>query len=116
MVYVRRSPARNVLRIAPRSEVIRELVRNPALDTGNIQWRVHAQERMVERGITDEMALEVLRRGDVKGEIEARERPGELKVKMVREIKGRSREVGVVAIVVSSEKLRVITVEWEDVR
>jgi hypothetical protein len=109
-------PASNVLRIAPRPEVIRELVRKLALDSGNIQWRRHAQERAVERGITDEMAVEVLRRGDVKGEIELGDRPGELKVKMVRAIKGRNREVGVVAIVVSSVKLRVITVEWEDVR
>jgi hypothetical protein len=71
---------------------------------------------MIERGITDEMALEVLRRGDLKGEIEPGERPGELKVKMVRGIKGRAREIGVVTIVVSSVRLRVITVEWEDVR
>jgi hypothetical protein len=109
-------PARKVLRIATRHEVVRELVRNLALDSGNVQWRRHAQERAIERGITDEMALEVLRHGDVKGEIEPGDRPGELKVKIVRAIKGRSREVGVVTIVVGSVKLRVITVEWEDVR
>jgi hypothetical protein len=86
--------ARKVLRIAPQPEVVRELVRNLALDSGNIQWRRHAQERAIERGITDEMALEVLRYGDVKGEIEPGDRPGELKVKMVRAIKGRSRESG----------------------
>jgi Domain of unknown function (DUF4258) len=109
-------PSRNLRRIPTRPEVVRDLVQRLALDTGNIQWRVHAQKRMVERGITDEMAVEVLRRGDLKGEVEPRERPGELKVKMVRAIKGRNREVGVVAIVVSSVRLRVITVEWEDVR
>ena len=75
---------------------------------------MHAQTRMRERDITDEMALDVLRRGDLKGEIESCERPGEQKVKMVRAIKGRNREVGVVVIVVNSVKLRVITVEWED--
>jgi hypothetical protein len=109
-------PARNVHRIATRPEVVRELVWNLALNTANVQWRRHAQERMVERDITDEMALDVLRRGELKGEIEHGDRPGELKVKMVRAIKGRPREVGVVVVVVSSVRLRVITVEWEDVR
>jgi hypothetical protein len=109
-------PAKKVLSIAPRPEVIRELVRKLALDTANIQWRVHAQERMVERDITDEMALEVLRKGDLKGEIEPGQAPDELTVKMVRAIKGHPREVGVVTVVVKSSKLRVITVEWEDVQ
>jgi hypothetical protein len=109
-------PARNVLRVPQRPEVVRELVRKLALNTANIQWRVHAQERMVERDITDEMALDVLRRGDLKEEIKPGDRPGELIVKMVRVIKGRSREVGVVVVVVNNVKLRVITVEWEDVR
>jgi hypothetical protein len=34
---------------------------------------------------------------------------------MVRHIKGR-REVGVVVVVIKSLRLRVITVEWEDLR
>jgi hypothetical protein len=63
-------PRQKVIRIAPRPEVVRDLVRNLAKVTSNIQWRRHAQDRMVERDITDEMALEVLRQGDIKGEIE----------------------------------------------
>jgi hypothetical protein len=109
-------PARNVLRAPRRPDIVCKLVRKLALNTANIQWRVHAQQRMVERDITDEMALDVLRSGDLKGEIEQGDRPGELKVKMVRAIKGRPREVGVVVVVVNSVRLRVITVEWEDVR
>jgi hypothetical protein len=70
---------------------------------------------MAERDITDEMALEVLRKGDIKGAIVPGERPDELKVKMVRQIKGR-REVGVVVVTVKAARLRVITVEWEDMR
>jgi len=106
-------PRQTIHRITPRPEVVRDLVHNLAQNTSNIQWRRHAQERMVERDITDEMALEILRQGYVKGEITPGEQPDELKVKMVRHIKGR-REVGVVVVVVKSLTLRVITVEWED--
>jgi hypothetical protein len=106
-------PRQKIVRIAPRPEVVRDLVRNLAQNTSNIQWRRHAQDRMVERDITDEMALEVLRQGYPKGEITPGEQPDELKVKMVRHIKGR-REVGVVVVVIKDLSLRVITVEWED--
>jgi hypothetical protein len=71
---------------------------------------------MDERDITDEMALDVLRRGDLKGPIEAGKELDELKVKMARQIKGRGREAGVVCVVVKALRLRVITVEWEDVQ
>jgi hypothetical protein len=54
--------------------------------------------------------------GHVKGEVEPGNEPDELVVKMVRTIKGRLREIGVVVVVVKSLKLRVITVEWEDTR
>ena len=96
-------PRPQVLRIAPRPEVVRDLVRQLAQNTSNIQWRQHALDRMVERDITDEMALEVLRRGDPKGEITPGQQPDELNVKMVRHIKGR-REVGVVVVVIKSLK------------
>jgi len=109
-------PAKKVVRSGPRPEVVRDLVRQLALDTANIQWRRHALERMVERDITDEMALEVLRKGDLKGDIEPGDQSDEVALKMVRTIKGRSREIGVVVVVVNSWKLRVITVEWEDLR
>jgi Domain of unknown function (DUF4258) len=108
-------PSRKIARITPRPEAVRDIVRNLAQNTSNVQWRKHALERMAERDITDEMALEVLRQGFVKGDIESGEQPDELKVKMVRQIKGR-REAGVVVVVVKSLRLRVITVEWEDMR
>jgi hypothetical protein len=59
--------------------------------------------------------FEVMRKGYVKGEIEPGEQAGEWKVKLAMEMKGR-REVGVVVVVVNGSKLRVITVEWEDLR
>jgi hypothetical protein len=97
----------------PRPEMIRDLVRRLAADTKNIAWSRHALERMPERDITDEMAVSVLRAGWPEGPIEAGNHPGEWKVKMVKEIRGR-REVGVVVITIRSERLFVKTVEWED--
>jgi hypothetical protein len=109
------APKKTVIRMRQRPEVVRDLVRRLAQNSSNIQWRTHALERMVERDITDEMALEVLREGQLRGDIVSGERPDELKLKMVREIKGR-RQIGVVVVVVKSQRLRVVTVEWEDVR
>jgi hypothetical protein len=105
-----------ILRIRHRPEDVRDLVRNLARDTANVQWRKHALERMFERDITDEMALDVLRRGDLKGPIEPGKEPDEINVKMVRVIKGRGREAGVVCVVIKRLRLRVITVEWEDMQ
>jgi hypothetical protein len=99
----------------PRPEVVRETVRALAQDTANIQWRKHAQDRMTERDITDSMALEVMRKGYVKGAIEPGKQADEWVVKLVDQRKGQ-REVGVVVSVVGGTKLRVITVEWEDLR
>jgi Domain of unknown function (DUF4258) len=99
----------------PRPEVVRDAIRALAKDTANIQWRKHAQERMAERDITDRMALEVLRKGYVKGDVERGQDADEWVVKLVEQMKGR-REVGVVVSVVGGTKLRVITVEWEDLR
>ena len=99
----------------PRPEVVRDSIRALARDSVNIQWRKHAQDRMVERDITDQMALGVIRTGYVKGEVEPGEQADEWVVKLVLEMRN-GREVGVVVSVVGEVKLRVITVEWEDVR
>ena len=100
----------------PRPEVVRDTVRALAQDTANISWRKHAQDRMIERDITDWMAREVLQKGYVKGTVEPGNDADEWKVKLVEQMKGTGREVGVVVSVVGRAKLRVITVEWEDVR
>lgn len=97
----------------PRPETLRDLVRGLAADTDNISWSVHALDRMVERGITDKMAIEVLQKGDCKGEVEAGANPGEWKLKLVRRVKGR-REAGVVVLTVRNARLFVKTAEWED--
>jgi hypothetical protein len=108
------TPAKPVL--PPRPEVVRDTARALAQDTANIQWRKHATlERMPERDITDRMALEVLRTGYVKGVVEQGRQPDEWVVKLALEMRN-GREVGVVVSVVGGVQLRVITVEWEDVR
>jgi hypothetical protein len=100
----------------PRPEVMRDAARELAQDTANIQWRYHATlERMPERDITDLMALEVIRKGYVKGVVEPGKDADEWKVKLALEMRN-GREVGVVVSVVGGTKLRVITVEWEDFR
>jgi hypothetical protein len=98
-----------------RQESVRDLVRRLAADSKNVKWSIHAQERMVERGISDKVALDVLRLGDLEGDIEPGAKPGEWKAKMVRTVKGR-REVGVVVLTVRNAHLLVKTVEWEDLR
>jgi hypothetical protein len=98
----------------PRPEQIRDLIHRLAADTKNIAWSEHALQRMAERDITDYVAVNVLRTGWLEGSIEAGASPGEWKAKMVKEVRGR-REVGVVVITVSSKRLIVKTVEWEDV-
>ena len=99
----------------PRPEVVRDAVRSLVQDTANIQWRKHALERMVKRDITDQMALDVMRKGYMKGGVEAGKDPDEWVIKLAEQMKS-GREVGVVVSVVGWAKLRVITVEWEDVR
>jgi len=96
-----------------RSETIRDLVHRLAANTGNIAWSKHALDRMSERGITDKMAVEVLRKGAVNGPVEGGKNVGEWKVKMVWPIRGR-REVGVVVLTVHNARLLVKTAEWED--
>jgi hypothetical protein len=100
----------------PRPEVVRDTVRALAQNTANIQWRKHAAlERLPERDITDRMALEVIRKGYVKGEVEPGRRADEWVIKLALEMKN-GREVGVIVSLVGRVKLHVITVEWEDVR
>jgi len=107
-------PAKPML--PPRPEVVWDTARELAQDTANIQWRKHAAlDRMPKRDITDRMALEVIRKGYVKGVVEPGRQADEWVVKLALEMRN-GREVGVVVSVVGRVKLRVITVEWEDVR
>jgi hypothetical protein len=96
-----------------RPESIRDTIYRLALSTSNIAWSRHALERMTERGITDRMAVEVLRLGSIKGPIEGGKHEGEWKAKLAWQMRGR-REIGVVVVLVRNSRLFVKTVEWED--
>lgn len=102
-----------VVQFRPLPSQLLAMVRTAAADSANVKFGMHALERMEERGITTLDALRVLRQGDLKGGIEAGTQRGEWKCKIVRQIKG-SREIGVVTVVMSSGRLFIKTVEWED--
>lgn len=111
-------PKRNVVPFKPRPHEIEKLIRELAKDSSNVKWRskscdMHAEAQMDWRDITDRMMFEVLRTGHLKGEVEAGKYPGEWKAKMVKQMKG-NRDVGVVTIVIKSQRLFIKTVEWED--
>lgn len=108
------SRAANVAVYRPRPQLLIAVIRRIAAVTANIDWREHALDRMDERGITTEDALRVLRVGEICGEIKAGKHPGEWKCKVVERRK-RSRDIGVVTIVIHEGRLAVATVEWEDV-
>lgn len=91
------------------------LIHEIAKDSCNVAFSDHADERMEERSISDLDALRVLRTGTISGNISPGKYPGEWKCKVVAPIKGR-REVGVVTLLIRKRKLRVKTVEWEDLR
>jgi hypothetical protein len=107
-----------VVQFKPRPSVLEKTIRLLALDSRNVRWKAssyetHAESRMDWRDITDKMMFDVLRTGFLKGEIEPGRSPGEWKAKMVKQMKG-NREVGVVTVVINSQRLFIKTVEWED--
>lgn len=107
-----------LVQFRPRPQEIERLVRDLAADSRNVRWRsscyeTHCESRMEWRDITDKMMFDVLRTGYIKGDVEPGRSPGEWKVKMTKQMKGR-REVGVVTVVINLKRLLVKTVEWED--
>ncbi len=90
-------------------------VQELAADSDNVLFKLHAEDRSEERDIFDDMIFEVLRTGQIRGDIEPGKYAGEWKCKMVKRMKG-AREVGVVTIVVKNARLIIKTVEWERVR
>jgi hypothetical protein len=97
----------------PSPQRITEIVQRLAADTRNVAWSIHALDRMLERDITDEMALSVLRAGYISDEIVPGKNAGEWKVKMTKQIKGR-RHAGVVTLLIRERRLLIKTAEWED--
>lgn len=90
-------------------------VQSIAARSDKIQISIHACQRMVERDITDQMMIEVLRSGYISGNVEPGVKEGEWKFKIVKRLKGR-REVGIAIVLRPGGLIFVKTVEWEDVR
>jgi hypothetical protein len=107
-----------VVQFKPRPSELEKTIRSLSADSKNVRWKstsyeTHAESRMEWRDITDKMMFDVLRTGFIKGDIEPGKNPGEWKAKMAKQMKG-LREVGVVTIVINSQRLFIKTVEWED--
>lgn len=100
---------------APRPDEMLARIKHLAKESKNVGFSDHAEDRMDERGITDLDVLRVLRSGDISGPIEPGAYEGEWKCKIVAPIKGR-REGGVVTLLIRNRRLRIKTVEWEDLR
>lgn len=107
--------AGQVRNLALRPDEVLDRIKHLAKDSKNVGFSDHAEERMDERGITDLDVFRVLRSGDISGPIVAGKFEGEWKCKIVAPVKGR-REVGVVTLLIRNKKLRIKTVEWEDVK
>jgi len=93
----------------------KERVRQLAAVTSNLQWTKHIQERMEERGIDDSDVLKVLREGDVDEDPIEGKNLGEWKIKLTRKLLN-GRVAGVVTVLMTSGRLRLLTTEWEDHR
>jgi hypothetical protein len=98
----------------PHASQLIKRIRQLAKD-GKIAWSSHAfDERMGQRnlGITD--ALEILRLGDIDGDIKLGKNPGEWRCVVIGNLRWTSREAGVVTVVIRDTRLLVATVEWMD--
>jgi hypothetical protein len=97
----------------PRPEVLLAKIKFLAEQTEMVVFSEHAQERMLERDISDLDVYRVLDKGAIKGGIRAGRKPGEWICKVAWRLRG-SRDVGVVVVVIREKRLWINTVEWED--
>ena len=91
-------------------KVIRQLA-----EAGAVSFSTHAfDERRAERDIDMPDALQVLKRGMIKGDIVPGINPGEWKCLVVDKAEKSSRWIGVATVVIETRRLLIATVEWED--
>jgi hypothetical protein len=84
---------------------------------GAVSFSEHAfADRSDVRDIDLPDAIEILRLGEMKGDITPGENPGEWKCKVVAKSDKSSRWVGVPVVVVKNQHLLITTVEWEDTK
>ncbi len=98
------------------AKVAESKIHELAKDSSNIIWGGHCAERSEERGISFNDALRILRTGMVNVPPEHGKHQGEWKAKIVKNLRG-NRDAGVVTIIMTKQgKLKIKTVEWEDLR
>jgi hypothetical protein len=100
---------------APRPEKLLAIIQMVAVHSERVVFSEHAEERMVERGISDIDVYRALQRGSITGPIRPGKNKGEWGCKVSYRIRG-SRDIGVVTIVICEKTLWVKTVEWEDIK
>ena len=88
------------------------IIRKRAIVTKNVILGWHAKERCLERGISKDDVLRILRLGFVSGEPSKTER-GEWKCKVTKQLRG-TREAAAITIILHGQALFIKTVEWED--
>ena len=110
----RQPPRPKVIPFAESARECMALVRKLAQKTENVMLSRHAKERMELRGFTNMEVIQALRIGDCHDNPVPGDNPGEVKVKVVRQVPG-GRTMGVITLIVKNEtRLLVKTVEWED--
>lgn len=97
----------------PKPRALLKLIQFIASESSQVILTEHAMERMEERDITSKMIFDVLRKGTLCGAVTEAKLAGDFKAKLTYQVPNR-RHVGVVTIVKQSQKLIVVTVEWED--
>jgi hypothetical protein len=96
------------------AKIAEKMIRDLSQDSANIIWSGHSVERSEERDITYLDALEILRKGMVMSDPLKGKHEGEWKCKVIKKLR-ESRDAGVVTILMTKQnKLKVVTVEWED--
>ena len=105
----------NVVGILPAPKAI-ELIRHLSEKSSNVRYTEHARERMEERDITIFDIQNVLKKGDIVGTpAKCTKNKNSWVCKIVRHARG-NRDIGVITVIVNMEHLKIVTVEWEDLR
>lgn len=87
-------------------------IRELAKETNRVLLSLHAKDQMAARDIYIQDVYRVLRTGNV-DEDPVKGEGSDWKCKITARIRGR-RDVGVITAIMENSKLKVITVEWED--
>lgn len=95
------------------ASVAQSRVRTLAVNSSNLKWSKHIQERMIERDIGAPQVLRILRTGYVDKPPIPGKYSGEWKIKITRTM-ANGRAAGVVTMLINDRTLHLLTVEWED--